>query len=105
MDSPLQIGVPMERIEAFCRKWSVQRLWLFGSVLRDDFRPGSDVDVLVEFAPEARWGLLDLVGAEEELAVVLGRPVDLIERASVERSANWIRRREILESARQVYAA
>lgn len=101
----LKIQVPMEKIEAFCRKWKVQRMWLFGSALREDFGPESDVDVLVEFAPEARWSLLDLVGAEQEMSEILGRPVDLIEWECVERSDNWIRRRHILENARTLYVA
>lgn len=100
-----QIKVRPEQLEAYCRKWKISRLWLFGSVLRSDFRPQSDVDVLVEFTPEARWSLLDLVGAEEELSAIIGRPVDLVERECVERSENWIRRRHILDSARQLYAA
>jgi len=101
----LQIDVPMENIEAFCRKWKVRRMWLFGSVLREDFGPESDVDVMVEFAPEAMWSLLDLVGAEQEMSAIVGRPVDLIERQCVEQSANWIRRRHILENARTLYVA
>ena len=68
---PLQIQVPMDKIEAFCRKWKVQRMWLFGSALRDDFGPESDVDVLVEFAPEARWSLLDLVHLQETFSDVV----------------------------------
>ncbi|QUV82921.1 nucleotidyltransferase family protein [Chloracidobacterium sp. D] len=102
---PLPIQAPMEKIEAFCRKWKVQRLWLFGSVLQDDFGPESDVDVLVEFAPEARWSLLDISGAEQELSEILGRPVDLVERQCIEHSDNWIRRRHILESAQTFYVA
>lgn len=105
MDERPRIEVPMERIEAFCRKWQVRRMWLFGSVLREDFGPESDVDVMVEFAPEARWGLLDLVGAEQELGAVMGRSVDLVERQCVEQSTNWIRRRHILENARMLYVA
>ena len=101
----LQMQVPMEKIEAFCGKWKVQRMWLFGSALRDDFGPESDVDVLVEFAPEARWSLLDLVSAEQELSEIMGRPVDLVERQGVEQSDNWIRRRHILENARTLYVA
>ena len=58
---PLQIQLPMEKVETFCRKWKVHRMWLFGSALRDDFGPESDVDVLVEFVPEARWGCCQCV--------------------------------------------
>ncbi|MCI0631903.1 MAG: nucleotidyltransferase domain-containing protein, partial [Phycisphaerales bacterium] len=89
----------------FCRKWDIVRLEVFGSALRDDFGPKSDLDFLITFAPESRHGLLDLIAAEEELEEMLGRPVDLMTRAGIESSRNWIRRREILESARLLYAA
>ncbi len=105
MQENVVIDLLREQIEAFCRKWKIRRVWLFGSVLRDDFAPESDVDVMVEFAPDARWSLLDLAGAEQELEAILGRPVDLVERQCVEQSANWIRRRHILESARLFYEA
>ncbi|GIW02837.1 nucleotidyltransferase family protein [Roseiflexus sp.] len=102
---PLHVDLPIEKIEAFCRKRKVQRLWLFGSVLREDFRPESDVDVMVEFMPETVWNLLDMVEAEQELSEIVGRPVDLVERQCVEHSDNWIRRRHILENARLLYVA
>jgi predicted nucleotidyltransferase len=89
----------------FCRRWKVSELALFGSALRDDFKPESDVDVLVAFAPDARWSLLDLVKMQDELSSLLKRPVDLLTRRAVERSQNWIRRKAILESAEVVYAA
>jgi len=99
--------IPIERarVEALCRKWKITELALFGSVLRDDFRPDSDVDVLVSFAPDADWSLLDHLAMEEELAGILGRKVDLVSRRAVERSANRIRRQAILGSAEVVYAA
>jgi hypothetical protein len=99
--------IPIERaiVEVFCRKWKIAELALFGSVLRDDFRPDSDVDVLVSFAPDADWSLLDHMAMEEELAGILGRKVDLVSRRAVERSANRIRRQAILNSAEVVYAA
>ena len=93
------------RIAGYCRKWKITELSLFGSVLRDDFGPDSDVDVLVRFAPEADWGLLDHVAMEEELCAIVGRKVDLVTRRAVERSANRIRREAILGSAEVVYAA
>ncbi len=101
----LPIAIPIEKIEAFCRKWKVQRLWLFGSVLREDFGPESDVDVMVEFMPETVWNLLDMVEAEQELSEIVGRPVDLVERRCVEQNDNWIRRRHILEHASLLYVA
>jgi hypothetical protein len=74
-------------------------------VLRDDFRPDSDVDVLVTFAPEAEWSLFDHVTMEEELSSILDRKVDLVSRRGIERSRNWIRRKAILEAAEPFYVA
>jgi predicted nucleotidyltransferase len=91
-------------LQEFCQRWRVQELALFGSILRDDFGPDSDVDVLVTFAPGADWGLLDHVRMEQELEALLGRKVDLLSRRAVERSANPIRRQQILGSARSIYA-
>ncbi|MDW8325850.1 MAG: nucleotidyltransferase family protein [Anaerolineales bacterium] len=99
-DLPISTAVLRE----FCQRWRVKELALFGSILRDDFGPDSDVDLLVTFAPEADWGLLDHVRMEQELEALLGRRVDLLSRRAVERSTNPIRRRQILESARAIYA-
>ena len=74
-------------------------------MLRDDFRPDSDVDVLVQFEPEAHHSLFDLVHMQEELKAVFGREVDLVDRRSVESSENYIRRRHILSTAEPVYVA
>jgi predicted nucleotidyltransferase len=73
-----------------------QTLALFGSILRQDFNADSDVDVLVSFAPDAQWSLFDLVRMESELETILGREVDLVERAAIEQSENYIRRKSIL---------
>ena len=89
----------------FCRRWKVSELALFGSALREDFKPDSDVDMLVAFTPNAKWSLIDLVSMQDELSRLWQRPVDLVRRRAVERSQNWIRRRAILESAEVVYAA
>jgi predicted nucleotidyltransferase len=72
-----RIDIPDDKISDFCRQNRIKRLALFGSVLRDDFRPDSDVDVLVEFEPDARVGLLGLARMEIELSDLLGRKVDL----------------------------
>ena len=101
----LNIDLPLENIANFCRKWKITEFSLFGSVLRDDFRPDSDVDVLVRFAPEARHSLFDVARMQEELAELLHRQVDLVCRDDVERSRNNIRRQAILASAEVVYAA
>ncbi len=77
----------------------------FGSVVREDFSPESDIDVLVVFHPDAQWSLWDLVRMEDELSATLGRRVEISTRQSVEQSENWILRRAILSNAEVVYAA
>jgi predicted nucleotidyltransferase len=94
-----------DKIADFCRRWKITELALFGSVLRDDFRPDSDVDILVTFAPDAEWSLFDHVDMEDELEVILGRPVDLVSRRGLEKSRNYLRRRAILESAQVVHVS
>ena len=94
-----------DAIAAFCERWSVVELALFGSVVRDDFGPKSDIDVLVSFDPEARPTLFDIVRMQDELSRLSGHPVDLVTRASVEASRNYIRRKAILDSAQTIYAA
>jgi len=76
---------------------------LFGSALREDFRPDSDIDVMVEFSTTADHNVFDLSVMRRELESLLGRRVDLVERRLVEESANYIRRRQILESAEVIY--
>jgi predicted nucleotidyltransferase len=93
------------RITAFCRKWRMAEMSLFGSVFRDDFGPDSDVDFLVTFEPEAQHSFPELDQMEGELAELVGRRVDLVERRLVEQSENYIRRRAILNSAERIYAA
>jgi predicted nucleotidyltransferase len=97
-----RIDIPKDALAAFCRKWKIAELSLFGSVLRDDFRPDSDVDVLVDFEPQADWGLFDHVTMEQELSEMLGRKVDLVSRRAVESSANADRRRSILAGAERL---
>jgi len=99
----LSVELPYEAIGAFCREWRIWKLEVFGSVLRDDFGPESDVDFLVTFDPAARLSLFDLVNAEDELSAIVGRPVDLVERGPIEKSRNWMRRRMILGSAKTIY--
>ena len=96
-----RIHMPREALAAFCRKYGVRKVALFGSVLRDDFRPDSDVDVLVEFEPGARAGFLKLAGMELELGAMLGRKVDL--RTPGELSRYF--RDEVLASAEVHFAA
>ena len=99
------LGLSVQEISDFCQRWRITEFALFGSVLRDDFGAESDLDILVAFAPDADWSLLDHVKMEQELEALLGRRVDLLSRRSVERSHNWLRRREILDTAEVVYAS
>ena len=96
--------LPEQAIQAFCDRWKITELALFGSILRDDFRPDSDIDILVTFSPEADWSLLDHVTMQQELASLLNRAVDLVSKRAIERSHNWIRRQEILTTAQVIYA-
>jgi hypothetical protein len=100
-----QVTIPTDKISDFCRRWKVTELALFGSALRRDFSPDSDVDILVSFAPETRWSLFDLVVMEGELEAILGREVDLVERTAVEQAENYIRRKSILNNTEVIYAA
>ena len=98
-----RIAIPSDGIVAFCERWQVTELALFGSVLRDDFRPDSDIDVLVAFREEARHTLFDMVHMEEELKALFRREVDLVSRRGIERSRNHLRRKAILESAESIH--
>jgi hypothetical protein len=91
-----------QKIAELCRRYGVAELALFGSVLRDDFRADSDVDVLISFGPEAHPSLLELVELREDLKDLFGREVDLVERAGLR---NPFRRRAILSTAEVVYAS
>ena len=99
------LGISEDKIVDFCRRWKITEFALFGSILRDDFGPDSDVDVLVTYGPDAEWSLLDHIQMEQELANLFGREVDLVSRRAVDQSENWIRRKHILSNARVVYAA
>lgn len=103
--SNIQANLPMEEIRAFCQKWKVKELSLFGSILRDDFQPDSDVDVLVNFAEGGGITFHNYPRMRDELQAIFGHEVDLVERESVETSPNYIRRRDILGSAERLYEA
>lgn len=105
LEPTIRIELPRERIAEFCRRWEITELALFGSVLRDDFRPDSDVDVLVTFAPGTRTTLFDLVDIRDELSELFGRPADVQSRRGVERGHNAHRKRSILDSATVLYAS
>ena len=98
------IKLPMENIAEFCHKWQVTEFAIFGSVLREDFRPNSDIDVMVQFHPNAHPTFLTLEQMEEELKTIFRRDVDLITRQGIESSRNYLRRHDILSSAQVIYA-
>jgi len=77
--------IPLNRakVAAFCKRWNISEFSLFGSVLREDFRPDSDVDVVVSFQHEANWSLWDLIEMTEELEKIFGRKVDLVEKEAL----------------------
>jgi len=97
-----EIHIPIKEIEAFCRRWKIKEFALFGSVLREDFRPDSDVDVLVTFELEGGITFDNRVVMLDELAAIFGREVDLIEKGAIR---NPFRRHEILTTKEVVYAA
>ena len=101
----IAIDLPMEKIAEFCDRWQVTEFALFGSVLRDDFRPDSDIDVMVQFHPEAHPTLFDLTHMEDELKVLFQRDVDLVTRKGIETSRNYLRRKAILSSTQVIYGA
>ncbi len=102
---PLRLDVPVEEIADFCRRWRIVEFAIFGSALREDFRPDSDVDVLVTFEPSAQWSFQNWLDMTSELEAIIGRKVDLVERRLVEQSRNHIRRRHILSHLERVYVA
>ncbi len=95
----VNIDIPDAEIAEFCRRNHIRRLALFGSVLRDDFGPDSDVDVLVEFEPEALVGLFELFDMEQELSRILGRQVDM----NTPNSLSKYFRDQVLQEAEEQY--
>lgn len=101
----LQIAIREEESVSFCRRWKVNERALFGSILRRDFGPDSDVDVPASFVPDAHWRLFDLATMQSELEAIMGREVDVLDHAAVEQSENYIRRKSILSNLEVIYAA
>ena len=97
----MNIATPRRQLDAFCHKWKVAELAAFGSATRDDFRSGSDVDLLVTFAPDAEWSLYDWTDMIAELREIFGREVDLL---SAQALRNPFRRHEILKAREILYA-
>lgn len=97
-----RLGATPEQIAALCQRWKITEFALFGSILREDFSPDSDVDVLVTFAPSDGWSLFDLMNLQRELEAIMGRPVDLLEKRDLR---NPFRRSEILRTYQVIYAS
>ncbi len=100
-----RLNITDEQLAAWCRKWQITEVWLFGSVLRDDFSDGSDIDVMIRFRESAGWTLIDFAKMRIELEELVGRRIDLFTRKGVEGMKNPYRRNSILESAKVLYAA
>ncbi|MFG0312646.1 MAG: nucleotidyltransferase family protein [Phycisphaerales bacterium] len=96
------IDIPHDQLASFCRRWNIAELSLFGSVLRDDFGPDSDVDVLFEFLPGATYGIDEHMEMVAELREIFGRRVDLVRKGSLR---NPYTRHEILSTRRVIHAA
>jgi uncharacterized protein len=97
------IELPLEEIAKFCQQWQITEFSLFGSVLRDDFRPDSDIDILIDFDPQAHPTFFDLVKMEEQLKTLFQRDIDLLTRKGIETSRNYLRRHAILSTAQLIY--
>ena len=98
----LKISLPLEKIADFCQRWSIERLEVFGSALRDDFRPESDLDFVATYLPKARWSLLDRVRMKLELESMLGREVDLLNRRALDKPQARQRAARILAQAQTI---
>ena len=98
----LKVALDRAQVEAFCRKWRIKEFSIFGSAIRDDFTPESDVDVMVVFYDDAGWSLFDIVEMKDELKALFGREVDLVEKDAIR---NPFRRHHILTNHEVVYAA
>lgn len=97
-----QFLLPLKEIASFCQRWKIVRLELFGSAVTGELKPESDLDFLYTFSDDAHWGW-EFVDACEELEALVGRPVDLVSRSSIERSTNPYRKQSILMSAQLIY--
>lgn len=96
------ITLPMAKIYEFCIRWKVKEFSLFGSILREDFNPKSDVDVLLSFKDDAQWGLLEFTDMQQELEKIFDRKVDILEKEGIK---NPFRKKEIFKTHQVIYAA
>jgi len=103
--TPADLGISSKTIADFCRRWKIQRLSVFGSAALGQLRPDSDIDLLVTFRPDADWTMFDHYRMENQLTELLAREVDLVNIRALEENPNPIYRKEILASAKEIYAA
>jgi len=99
------LNLPMTQIKEICDRNHIIELALFGSILREDFQPTSDIDILITFAPDARKGLLTQARIKHELEDLLGREIDIVTKKSIEQSDSVTRKDNILNSAQVIYVA
>jgi len=99
----MKLDFDVNAVRQFCRERGISKLELFGSVLRDDFREDSDVDLLATVRPDVKCGLFEWVELKEGLEKIFGRPVDLVSRRAIERSQNTYRKRSILARTEPIY--
>jgi uncharacterized protein len=100
---PPNVETSLETIAQFCDRWKITEFSLFGSVLRPDFRPDSDIDILIDFDAQAKPTLFDLVDMEEQLQEIFQRDIDLVTRQGINNSANYLRRQAILSTTQLIY--
>ncbi len=100
-----RLNVTPQQLANFCKQHQIQELAIFGSALREDFRPDSDIDLLVTYQPTAKRGLFEKMNLKEELETLFQRKVDLVSKNAIAQSRNWIRRKNILNSAEVIYVA
>jgi predicted nucleotidyltransferase len=98
------VEIPDDQLIHFCQRWEVSQLAIFGTAFREKHTQSSDLDLLVLFKPDIQWGLYDLVTMENELKIIFGKEIDLIEKNAVKNSQNYIRRKGILDGARVAFS-
>ena len=96
--------IPLKDIARFCRRWQIREFALFGSAIRDDFRPESDIDILITYDPASAWGLFEHAQMQNELNTLFGRKVDLVTRRALEQTQNQLLRDRILETAQVIFS-
>jgi predicted nucleotidyltransferase len=99
------IEIREEKLKEICREYSIRELSIFGSALRNDFNPDSDIDLLIEFKPESGISLFDLVDLKKEFEELFGRDVDIVSKNAIKLSRNQLKKKSILENYKIIYAS